>query len=501
MGHKPAEKSARKLPAKSARKPAEKSARKLARNPTRKSTQKPAEKNTPIKHHSEGPGPKRTRCSYCGCEWLNIPYTEQLTKKNEQMRELFTKFITPNETGHAARLYPIIGMQTNTQATQQIQPAHFRHKAATPFAPRAKQKRTSHAQQNEILCGFFAPGTHRIIRCTECPSELPEMRDIFNFIAKTAGLLGISAYDEDTQTGLLRHAIVRFSKYRDEAMLVLVTHSAFIPQRKRLVKKILERFACITTIVQNVNPRNTNAMLGSYSKVLCGSGAIRDELLGCQFEIGPTSFYQTNPEQTEVLYQVALDGIREVCAKQLRSGEPLRILDAYCGCGTIGICAAAAFSNAYVTGVDQTENAIESARKNKRLNHLKNRCGFICQDATEFMQNLVYADGAMQRNAASETALSGNEPEGRFHAGRFHAGRFHAVIIDPPRAGSTPAFIEGVCALNPQCIVYISCNPNTQVRDLLLFAEKGYTPQRIQPVDMFPHTSHVETVVLMSRAD
>ena len=457
----------RKISAQATRKISAQATRKISAQTSRKISAQTGEKpdaqvnaKASGKKHADqapqrGPRPQTHAVQLLRLRVAQYPLHRAAHQKNEQMRELFTKFITPNETGHAARLYPIIGMQTNTQATQQIQPAHFRHKAATPFAPRAKQERTSHAQQNEILCGFFAPGTHRIIRCTECPSELPEMRDIFNFIAKTAGLLGISAYDEDTQTGLLRHAIVRFSKYRDEAMLVLVTHSAFIPQRKRLVKKILERFACITTIVQNVNPRNTNAMLGSYSKVLCGSGAIRDELLGCQFEIGPTSFYQTNPEQTEVLYQVALDGIREVCAKQLRSSEPLRILDAYCGCGTIGICAAAAFSNAYVTGVDQTENAIESARKNKRLNHLKNRCGFICQDATEFMQNLVYADGAMQRNASSETALSGNEPEGRFHAGRFHAGRFHAVIIDPPRAGSTPAFIERVCALNTQCLVDI----------------------------------------------
>lgn len=363
-----------------------------------------------------------------------------------------------------------------------------------------------------IACGFFEPGTHHIVPCDFCPSEVPGARNILNFIAKDAARLGIKAYNENTQIGILRHAILRFSRSCNEIMLVIVTRTRNFAQKKLLVQDILSAYPHITTVVQNVNPKNTNAMLGSYNVVLFGSGKIHDKLLGCTFEIGPVSFFQTNPEQTEILYQTAIDGIKRICntvksdcdtlsyvshgasidSKRLDTSglecahgkaqqvtpeqadkHTIRIMDAYCGCGTIGICVANQIKNALVIGFDQVEDSIERAKKNRRLNHLKTRCVYSCEDATRFMQDFAYANNG--------------------------ASRFEAIIMDPPRAGSTPEFIKAAAALKPLCIAYISCNPQTQVRDLAEFYRCGYSVESITPVDMFPHTPHTESACLLTR--
>lgn len=423
--------------------------------------------------------------SYCGCPWLDVAYTEQLERKNAMCAELFSEWTAENPD----ILEPIVGMKTQRDA-----PRAFRYKIATPFARVGAHSNnavhTSKDAHKQIACGFYAPGTHDIVTCYTCPSEVAGARGVLNFIAQEAGKLGISAYDEDTHTGILRHAILRYSKYFDEAMLVIVTKQKLIPKRRLLVQRIRARFPYITTIVQNVNPRQTNAMLGNYCEVLYGTGVVHDKLLGCTFEIGPMSFYQTNPEQTEVLYQLAIGFLREGLKKRKRGKKksqgaktqekPVRILDAYCGCGTIGICAARALENVLVIGVDQVEDAIVRAEKNRKLNHLGTRCVFSCEDATTFMQDFAYADKISKKQSSAEK-------------------RFDAVVMDPPRAGSTPEFIAGVASLAPRCVVYISCNPKTQVQDLKEFEARGYEVKRICPVDMFPHTEHVETVVLMSR--
>ena len=465
----------------------------------------------------------RTR-GYCGCEWLNIPYSEQLMRKNGYMRELFEPFITQQGKSCAELLRSIVPMKCTKDKTLCGMPRCFRHKVATPFAPlpasfasrasKSNSKVQTNAHMSGIACGFFEPGTHHIIPCDFCPSEVPGARKILNFIAKDAARLGIKAYNENTQIGILRHAILRFSRSCNEIMLVIVTRTRNFAQKKLLVQDILSAFPHITTVVQNVNPKNTNAMLGNYNVVLFGSGKIHDKLLGCTFEIGPVSFFQTNPEQTEILYQTAIDGIKRVCntdkstnntlnyvshgapinskrldtsglervpgKEQLATQEQtdqhiIRIMDAYCGCGTIGICVASQIKNAVVIGFDQVEDSIERAKKNRRLNHLKTRCVYSCEDATRFMQDFAYACSGVSR--------------------------FEAIIMDPPRAGSTPEFIKAAASLEPLCIAYISCNPQTQVRDLAEFYKCGYIVESITPVDMFPHTPHVESVVLMSKAD
>lgn len=272
-----------------------------------------------------------------------------------------------------------------------------------PFAYRNKAATPlAPGPHRSIQCGLYAKGTHRIVRCPSCLVEDVRCRRVLNSLARTAELCKVAAYDEDRGRGLLRHAVAR-------------------------------------------------------------AGWKTDELLGVTFEIGPTSFYQTNPAQTEVLYGLAIDGAR------LEPG--MRVLDTYCGIGTIGLCAASRIPGLRVTGVEVGSDAVSDARRNARANGLASGCRFVCADATSYMR---------EATARRE--------------------RFDAVIMDPPRAGSTPEFLGSVIALAPERVVYVSCNVVTQRRDMERLLAGGYRLNRLTPVDMFPHTRHVETVALLSRA-
>ena len=230
------------------------------------------------------------------------------------------------------------------------------------------------------------------------------------------------------------------------------------PKKRSFVNALLKAHPEITTVLQNVNPRRTGMVLGKEEFVLYGDGKIEETLCGLRFRISAKAFYQINPAQTEVLYQKALEfaaltGIETV-------------IDAYCGTGTIGLFAAEHAKQ--VVGVELNADAVKDARENAKLNGAKN-IRFVCADAGEFM-----------REAAA------------------HGESADVVLMDPPRAGSDRAFLSSVLTLSPKRIVYISCNPETQQRDLLFLCKNGYQVRKIQPVDMFPHTSHVETVVLLS---
>lgn len=372
-----------------------------------------------------------------GCEWLAVPYPIQLRRKQEQVESLIGTMAKKD----GAPVEPIRGMD---------EPVHYRHKAATPFA---------HARGGRVRCGFYAAGTHRIVPCDECLVEDPRARRILNAVARVAERLHIPPYDEDRGTGVLRHAVVRCGWKTDDVLLTLVTRVPELRDERRVVAEL--RAACpeVTSIVLNVNDRRTNAILGRRSRALFGPGVMHDELLGCRFEIGPTSFYQTNPAQTEVLYELALEGL----------GDATTALDAYCGTGTIGICAAARTDGLRITGVEQVSGAVACAERNARANGVADRCRFVAADATSWMA----------REDAGE--------------------HFNAVIMDPPRAGSTPEFLTGATALAPQSIVYVSCNVVTQARDLEVLRERGYRLARVTPVDMFPHTKHVECVATLER--
>jgi len=405
-------------------------------------------------------GYKTPTCSIArscgGCEWLSVPYPIQLKRKQAQVEELLAPLASINNV----TIEPIRGMD---------EPLAYRHKAATPFAP---------GKGRTVRSGFYASGTHKIIASKECLVEDGRARAILNDVAYLAGQFNIHAYQEDRGKGALRHGVVRCGYATDDVMLVLVVNGQHLPHEQEFVAALRKAHPELTSIFLNVNQKRTNAILGRETRLLWGSTSMSDKLLDCTFEIGPTSFYQTNPQQTEVLYQLAIDGA--LAGSKLADSEQtgdaqasnLRVLDAYCGTGTIGLCLAHAAEaqgiNLSLTGVDQVENNIQMARRNARNNKLE--AEFICDDATRYMQALA-KDGQ----------------------------NFDVIILDPPRAGSTPTFLKATAQLAQKKIVYVSCNVVTQARDLKVLLDSGFAIERVTPVDMFPHTKHVESVVVLSR--
>lgn len=395
----------------------------------------------------DGPCPVMRECG--GCTWLGLPYRKQLARKQAAMEELFDGLIEPGA------LQPIVGMAGTPESPKS--PRAFRYKAATPFAP---------GPRGRVRCGFFARGTHDIVLCPECAVEAPGARQLLNEVSRIATRLHIPAYDENSDHGLLRYAVLRMGWRTHEAMLTLVTRDRHVPRLHELVNALREAAPQLTVIAQNINPRPGNAILGGETRILFGPPRMRDKLLGCTFEISPTSFYQTNPAQTEMLYQLAIDGM------DLQAGDTL--LDAYCGSGTIGLCAADIARHegidVHLLGVERNPEGIRDARRNAELNGLEAHSEFIARDATEYLQRAA-ADGE----------------------------RVDVLALDPPRAGSTPEFLAATAAMNPRRIVYISCNPTTQARDFELLAQHRYRCIKLTPVDMFPHTEHVETVAVLQK--
>ena len=243
-------------------------------------------------------------------------------------------------------------------------------------------------------------------------------------------------------------------------MVVLVTGTQLFPKKKEFLSALLKAFPSITTVVQNINGSKTSMVLGKKEFVLFGDGFIEDTLCGCRFRISPRSFYQINPIQTEVLYGTAIK------FAALKKGD--RVLDAYCGTGTIGIVAAKS-AEIDVVGVELNEDAVSDAIFNARLNKSENTA-FFCADAGRFMV---------------EAAKAGE--------------RFNVVFMDPPRAGSSLNFLRSIVKTAPERVVYVSCSVETLERDLMFLCKNGYRVKKIQPVDMFPHTSHVESVVLLTK--
>ena len=404
---------------------------------------------------SAGPCPIMRACG--GCAWLGIPYRKQLVRKQEAMENLFRPLI--ERMGWDAVIEATCGMGGKAgDPGKAPAPRAFRYKAATPFAP---------GPAGAVRSGFFARGTHTIVPAPNCTVEAPGARHILNEVARAAERLGIPAYDEDARQGVLRYAVLRMGWRTDEAMLTIVTARREVPHIEDLAHELSSIDPRIVCVAQNINGREGNAILGRETRVLWGAPHMKDELLGCTFAISPTAFYQTNPQQTEILYRLAIEGMA------LEAGDVL--LDAYCGSGTIGLCAARDAARAgkaiKLIGVEKNPAGIADARLNAELNGLgPDEASFMATDATEFLR---------------DAARSGTHVD--------------VVALDPPRAGSTPAFLTAAAELGPRRIVYISCNPTTQVRDLEILGHQGYRLCRLTPVDMFPHTEHTETVAVLSR--
>ena len=386
------------------------------------------EKKAPKK---KGLCPVAHRCG--GCQYLDMPYAEQLQMKQSQMQKLL---------GNYCKVHGIKGMDD---------PFHYRNKVHAVFGYR----------KGEAISGVYEEKTHNIVPVETCMIEDQKADEIIGTIRGMLKSFKIRTYDEDTGYGLLRHVLVRRGFTSGQIMVVLVTASPVFPSKNNFVKALRQKHPEITTIVQNINNRGTSMVLGDKEHVLFGKGYIEDELCGCKFRISPKSFYQVNPVQTEYLYGKAIE------LAGLTGNE--HVLDAYCGIGTIGIIAASKAKE--VIGVELNADAVRDAVQNAKCNDVKN-IRFYCNDATEFM---------MQMAASGDTV--------------------DVVLMDPPRAGSTEAFIKAVSAVKAKSVIYVSCGPDTLARDLGVFKKMGYQAEGAWPVDMFPQTGHVETVVLLSKGE
>ena len=375
-------------------------------------------------------------CPYakkCGsCSYQGVTYEKQLATKQKEIRELL---------GGYGKVSPIIGMKN---------PYHYRNKVHAVFG---------RLRNGTIVSGVYQAGTHKIVDIESCQIEDEISSKIIRDIHGLLRSFKIKTYDEDTGYGLLRHVLIRRGFTSGEVMVVLVLGSPILPSKNNFVKALRKLHPEITTVVINVNDKKTSMVLGERNITVYGKGFIEDTLCGCIFRISPSSFYQVNPVQTEILYQTAMEfaGL---------SGKE-RVVDAYSGIGTIGIVAAKQARE--VICVELNKDAVRDAVTNAKRNDVKN-VSFYQKDAGEFLV---------------EMAEQGEKVD--------------VVFMDPPRSGSDEAFLSSVVTMAPKRVVYISCNPQTQARDLKYLVKKGYEVKKIQPVDMFPFTEHCENIVALER--
>ena len=367
-----------------------------------------------------------------GCNILMQSYEAELKEKQKAV-EKHIKSYCPVE--------PIIGMKD---------PRHYRNKVHVVF---------DHDKKGNPVSGVYEEGTHRVIPVDSCLIHNKKADEIIASIRGMLKSFKIKTYDEDSGYGLLRHVLIKTGFASGQIMVVLVIASPIFPSKNNFVKALLKLHPEITTIVLNINDKQTSMVLGEKEQIIYGKGFIEDTLCGKVFRISPKSFYQVNPVQTEVLYGKAIQ------MAGLKGTET--IVDAYCGIGTIGIITSDRVKK--VIGVELNKDAVKDAVINARLNEAKN-IDFYNNDAGEFMIQMA------ERKELVDV-----------------------VFMDPPRTGSSEKFMDAVALLKPMKVVYISCNPEMFERDLKYMSKKGYKAVKAVAVDMFPWTRHVETVVLLER--
>lgn len=368
-----------------------------------------------------------------GCKWIDKSYEEQLMEKSRQFSRQMAPF---------CKTEAIIGMEN---------PAYYRHKVHAVFGEDRK---------HNPISGTYEAKSHRIVPVESCYIE-DQTADAI--IATIKGLLRsfkIRPYNENTGYGLLRHVLIRKGYATGQIMVVLVLTSPIMPSKNNFVKALRQKHPEISTVVVNVNDRDTTMVLGEKEQVIYGKGFIEDELCGKTFRISPGSFYQVNPPQTEKLYGKALE-FAELTGKET-------VLDAYCGTGTIGIIASDYAGK--VIGVELNGDAVNDARINAKRNGVGN-IQFYKNDAGKFMVD-----------------MAANTRE-----------KIDVLFMDPPRSGSSEEFLKAVATVKPKKIVYISCNPQTLVRDLQQLKRSGYQVKRAVGVDMFPFTDATEAVALLAQ--
>ena len=313
------------------------------------------------------------------------------------------------------------------------------------------------AKDGKVIYGFYEEDSHRIIPLEYCPNQSEKQNLIVKEIAKIMQELKITPYNEDKRTGVIRFALIREAKKTDQILVTIVTNGEMFPGRNEFVKRLRTRCPYISTIIQNYNSRKTSIILGDQERVLFGSGYIEDVLCDIKFKISSKTFYQVNPMQAEKLYN-----------KVMEFGSFSKndiVIDAYCGVGTIGMVASKYAKE--VIGVENNKTSVQCAKMNAHDNNIKN-IQFVLDDATNYLVNLA------KQNA-----------------------KIDALIMDPPRSGSTVAFLEAVKRLRPKKVIYVSCDPHTLARDLKLLMP-NYTIENVCLVDMFVGTYHIESVCLLT---
>ena len=386
--------------------------------------------------------PSARQCG--GCQIQQLSYEKQLAFKDEKVR------------GHLERIggftnlpmEPIIGMED---------PFHYRNKAQFPVG---KNK------EGRIITGFYAGRTHSIIENRDCALGIPENREILDRVVSHMEKHHIEPYDEESGKGLVRHVFTRCGYYTGQLMVCMIINGTSIPHQQELVDSLRE-IRGMTSISLNINKKRNNVILGDQLKLLWGQEYITDKIGDIFYQISPLSFYQVNPQQTWKLYSKALE------YADLHGEET--VWDLYCGIGTISLFLAQKAK--YVRGVEIVPAAIEDARRNADLNHIENTEFFVGK-AEEILPD--YYDKYAQEHPG-ETA------------------RADVIVVDPPRKGCDETLLNTIVEMQPEKVVYVSCDSATLARDLKYLCERGYQVEKVCPVDMFPMTVHVETCVLLSK--
>ncbi|GAA3022305.1 23S rRNA (uracil(1939)-C(5))-methyltransferase RlmD [Tetragenococcus solitarius] len=366
----------------------------------------------------------------------HLQYEQQLKFKQEQVKNVLIKTAKMPEV----QVTDTIGMK---------EPFGYRNKAQIPVR-----------KMNGVLqTGFYRKNSHELIPLDHFFIQDPEIDAAIVIIREILQQFEVKAYNEKDNSGFLRHIVIRRGYQTHEMMVVLVTRKEHFFQGEKIVQKIQEKLPEVVSIIQNINPKQTNVILGEQEKVLLGRSFIYDQLLGKTFRISAKSFYQVNTQQAEVLYQKAFE------LANLEKSDV--VIDAYSGIGTIGL--SLADQVAYVYGMETIKQAVIDAQENAKLNGIKN-AEYVTGKAEDIMPRW------------KEEGIKPN-----------------VIFVDPPRKGLDQTFIETACDMDPEKFIYISCNPATMARDLKTFAVNGYFTDSIQPVDLFPQTHHVETIALLQK--
>lgn len=372
-----------------------------------------------------------------GCQLQHMSYEGELKEKRQQVEDAIVRI------GHLSHVpvLPVLGAPS---------PWHYRNKMQFPVAA---------AGRGKVAIGCFAASTHKVIDVADCAIQKEDNNAIIRVVRQWMKDFKIPAYDEDARTGIVRHIMGRVGVHTGEIMVCLVTAGDMVPHMKDLVQRLRRDIPGLTSIVQNVNTRHTNVILGPKTRTIYGSDTIHDSIGPLTFHISAQSFFQVNSEQAQRLYEQALD------FANLKGNET--VADVYCGTGTITLFLARKARQVY--GIEIVAPAIRDAVRNARDNHVKN-AEFILGDAVYKLPELI---------------REGVRPG--------------VIVLDPPRAGCGEPVLKAIAQSRPERVVYVSCNPATLARDLAYLDQHGYQTIKVQPVDMFPRTHHVECVALLSR--